>query len=81
MSCTKLCTTCSSVEPERDPGHDDDEAAGYVDLDHVVAHGPGELDVSQQSAVVAGAQGDFYLSLAVTDHHKLRQRHVGRHLD
>ena len=72
--------TCASIEPEGDPRHDHNEAAGYVDLDHVVAHRPGELNIRQEAAVVPGAQRDLNLSLTVSDHHKLRERHVRGHL-
>ena len=44
---------CSSVEPEWDPGDDNNEAWWDVDLDHVVAHWPDELDFTSKSGIVS----------------------------
>jgi len=45
------------VQPKTHPRYDDDQPAGYVDLDKVVAHGPYELDLASQSRIVA-CKGD-----------------------
>ena len=40
------------VQPEWDPGYDDNKAGWYVDLDQVIAHGPHELDLARETGVV-----------------------------
>ena len=49
----------ASIQPEADPGDDDDEGGGDVDLDQVVAHGTDELDLTGQPRVVACKEGSW----------------------
>ena len=41
-----------AVEPEGNPGDDDNQTGRDVDLDQVVAHGADELDVARQTRVI-----------------------------
>ena len=41
------------VEPEADPGHDDEHAAGHVDCQQVVGELPLEGEVHREAAVLA----------------------------
>ena len=43
----------ASVEPEGDPGDDDDQRGRNVDLDEVVSHWPHKLNLTSQTGVVA----------------------------
>ena len=42
-----------SIEPEADPGDDDEEHARPVDLDHKVAHVTLEVEAHEQGGVLA----------------------------
>ena len=50
------------------------------DLNHVVAHGPDELNVREKPRVVAGAEADLNEPLPVSEDKELRERHVRGHL-
>ena len=44
---------CPPIQPEGDPGDDDDQRGRNVDLDEVVAHWPHELNLARQTRIVS----------------------------
>ena len=44
---------CPPIQPEGDPGDDDDQRGRNVDLDEVVSHWPHKLNLTSQTGVVA----------------------------
>lgn len=67
----------ASVQPEAHPRYDDDEPAGNVDLDQVVAHRSDELDFASQSRIVTCVgRVSKYITISIRRVHRQKSNRV-----